>query len=78
MIQILFCAPALYMSDKAQTIVERVGYWYLLEYGTYIKVYEATKYRQLLPKFVPDKLVLQEIGYQTLVYRVGATLKRDK
>jgi hypothetical protein len=38
----------------------------------------ATKAPHLLPKFVPDRLVLQEIVYQTLVYGVGATLNRDK
>jgi hypothetical protein len=49
-----------------------------LEYGTYIRVYGATKSPHLLPKFILDRLVLQEIAYQTLVYGVGAALNRDK
>jgi hypothetical protein len=47
-------------------------------YGTYIKVYGATKSPHLLPKFIPEKLVLQEITYQTLVHGVGVALNRDK
>jgi hypothetical protein len=66
------------MIDKAQAIVKRIGDWYLLEYGTYLRIYRATKAPHFLPNFIPDKLVLQEIAYQTIVHGVGATLYRDK
>jgi hypothetical protein len=49
-----------------------------MEYDTYIKVCKATKAPHLLPKFIPNRLVMQEIAYQTLVYGVGAALNRDK
>jgi hypothetical protein len=61
-----------HMSYKSQDIVGKVQYWYLLYYGTYIIFYEATKSLHLLPKFLLDKLVLQDISYQTLVHGVGA------
>jgi hypothetical protein len=44
----------------------------------YLRIYGATKAPHFLPKFIPDKLVLQEISYQTVVHGVGATLYRDK
>jgi hypothetical protein len=61
--QLLFCSPMPCMTDKAQAIVGRVGDWYLLEYGTYIRVYGATKAPHMLSKFVLHRLALQEIAY---------------
>jgi hypothetical protein len=55
-----------------------VGDWYLMEYETYIRVYVATKSPNLLPKFIHDSLILQEIAYQTLVNGVGTPLNREK
>jgi hypothetical protein len=49
-----------------------------LEYNTYLRIYKATKAPHFLPRFIPDKLVLQEISYQTMIHGVGATLYRDK
>jgi hypothetical protein len=74
----IFCAPAPCMANKALSILQNIGDWYLLEHGTYIRVYGATKAPHLLPRFVPDKLVLQELAYQTIVHRVGAALCRNK
>jgi hypothetical protein len=48
-----------------------------VENGTYIRVYGATKYPHLFPRFVPDKVVLQEVAYQTLLNGVGGALTRD-
>jgi hypothetical protein len=66
------------MTDKVQAIVKIIGDWYLLEYGTYLRIYGATKSPHFLPKFILDRLVLQEIAYQTIIHGVGATLYRDK
>jgi hypothetical protein len=44
----------------------------------YIRVYGTMKSPHILPKFVLDKLVLQEISYQTMIHGVGACLYRDK
>ena len=59
------------MTNKAIAVIKRIGDWYLMDHGTYIKVYGATKSPHLLPQFVPDKLVLQEVAYQTIIHGVG-------
>jgi hypothetical protein len=66
------------MFDRDQAIVGTVGDWYLLEYGTFIKVCGVIKSPHVLPKFIHDRLVWQEITKQTLEYGVGASFKRDK
>jgi hypothetical protein len=65
------------MLEKYQDIVGRVGDWYILEYGTNIRVYNTTIYPHLLPKFILVRLALPEIAYQTLVDGVGANLKGE-
>jgi hypothetical protein len=62
------------MIDKELEIIWKIGDWYLMEHGTYIRIYDATKSPHLLLIFVPDKLVLQEIVYQTVIYEVRAAL----
>ena len=47
-----------------------------MENGTYIRVYGAMKSPHLLSWFVPDKLVLQEVTYQTIIHGVGGILYR--
>jgi hypothetical protein len=58
------------MKDKALAIIRNIGDWYLMEHGTYIRIYGATKAPHLLPRFVLDKLVLQEVSYQTMIHGV--------
>jgi len=66
------------MTDKEHAIVGRVGDWYLINYGTYIRAYGATKELPFLPKFIPGTLVLQDIAYHTVIHVVGTKLYRDK
>jgi hypothetical protein len=66
------------MIDKALSIIKNIGDWYLMEHGTYIRIYGATKAPHLLPCFFIDKLVLQEISYQTVIHGVGVTLYHKK
>ena len=49
-----------------------------MEHGTYIRIYNAMKPPHLLPRFVPDKLFLQEVAYQTIIHGVGGMLYRLK
>jgi hypothetical protein len=46
------------MTDKSIAIINRIGDWYLMDHGTYIKFYGATKPPYLLTRSIPDKLVL--------------------
>jgi hypothetical protein len=75
--EILFYKLMPFMTGKCLTIVGRVGYWYLFEYGTYIRVYGTMKATHMLRKFTPDMLVLQEITYQTLIHGVTSYLYKD-
>jgi hypothetical protein len=46
------------MIDKAIKIIRWIEDWYLMEHGTYIRIYSAMKPPHLLPQFVLEKLVL--------------------
>ena len=48
------------------------------ERETYIKVFDATGAPHLLPIYVPDRLVLGEIFYQTILQGYNATLVKEK
>jgi hypothetical protein len=47
------------MTDKAITVIRRIGDWYLMEHGTYIRIYDMMKPQHLLPWFVIENIVLQ-------------------
>jgi hypothetical protein len=49
-----------------------------MEHDTYIMVYGAMKSPHLLPWFVPEKLVLQEVAYQIVINGVWGMLYKDK
>jgi hypothetical protein len=55
---LLLYSLALCMLEKPTQAISKVGDWYVLEKGIYIRFYGATKAPHLLPKFIPDKLVL--------------------
>jgi hypothetical protein len=66
------------LSDAAKKIISKVGHWYLDERDTYIRVFGATRAPHLLPVYVPDRLVVGEICYQTILQGYNATLVKDK
>jgi hypothetical protein len=41
--EFIFCKTTPCMTDKAIAVIKRIGDWYLMEHGTYIRVYGATK-----------------------------------
>jgi hypothetical protein len=55
-----------------------MGHWYLDERETYIRVFKEIEAPHLLPIYVPDRLVLGEICYQTILQGYNATLVKDK
>jgi hypothetical protein len=55
------------MTDKEIFVIKRIGDWYFMEHDMYIMVYGDMKSPHLLPWFVPEKLVLQEVAYQTVL-----------
>jgi hypothetical protein len=66
------------MTDKELVVIKRIKDWYLMEHDMYIRVYRAMKSPHLLPWFVPEKLVLQEVAYQMVINGVGGILYQDK
>jgi hypothetical protein len=64
--------------QTAKKMIEKVGHWYLDERSTYIRVFGATRAPHLLPAHVPDRLVVGEICYQTILQGYNATLVKDK
>jgi hypothetical protein len=45
-----------------------------MDHDTYIMEYNSTRTPHILPQFVPYKLVLQEVSYQTMIHGVGGML----
>jgi hypothetical protein len=66
------------LSDEAKKVIDKIGHWYLDERETYIRVFGTTGAPHLLPIYVPDRLVLGEICYQTILQGYNATLVKDK
>jgi hypothetical protein len=66
------------MTNKALSIIQNIGDWYLMEHGTYIRVYGATKAPHLLPRFsstnwcyksLPTKQLSMELGWHSIATR---------
>jgi hypothetical protein len=54
-----FCTSPPCMTNNTIAITRRIGNWYLMEHGTYIRIYGAMKPPHLLPRFIPYNIVLQ-------------------
>jgi hypothetical protein len=59
-------------------VVSEIDDWFVRENETYIRIYGSTKPPPIVPKFVLDKLVLQEVAYHTLVHGFGASISKYK
>ena len=69
-------APA--FSPEAKSLIATMGDWYVDESFTYIMVFGSNA-THMLPKVVPDKLVLEDISFQTVtegIYKKCAAPKR--
>jgi hypothetical protein len=66
------------LSDVAKKMISKVGHWYLDDHDTYISVFRATGASHMLPVYVPDRLVVGEICYQTILQGYNATLVKGK
>jgi hypothetical protein len=75
---ILFKKECPRLSTKAKKMISKVGHWYLEEHFTYIRVFRGTGAPCLLPVHVPDRLVVGEICYQTILEGYNATLVKYK
>jgi hypothetical protein len=66
------------LSEATRKVISRVGNWYLEEKSTYLRIFGAIGAPHLLPAYVPDRLVLGEICYQTILQGFNASLVKDK
>jgi hypothetical protein len=55
------------MTNKAIVVIKRIRDWYLMENDTCIQVYGTMKSPHLLPWFVLDMIVLQQVAYQMTI-----------
>jgi len=76
--QFLLYSLASFMSEKRTEAIRKIRYWCVFDNGAYFKIYGSTKMPHILPKFVPNKIMLQEVAYHTLVHGVGEFLSIDK
>jgi hypothetical protein len=58
------------ISTKAMKYIKDIGDWYIGRYFTYIRVYGCASATHLLPRYIPDKLMIREISYQTVDARI--------
>jgi len=51
------------ITKKTMHAINEIKHWYVMENKTYIILFGATKGRHMLPKFICDKLNIQEVSY---------------
>jgi hypothetical protein len=66
------------LSATTKTMVEKVSHWYLDKHSTYIRVFGATRAPHILLAHVPNRLIVGEICYQTILKGYNATLVKDR
>ena len=54
-----------------------MGDWYVGEYFSYIRIWRRNTFH-LLPKIVPERMVLEEISFQTIIGGVFPNLAGSK
>ena len=76
--QIIFGKEALLFSPKGKEIVKKYGDCCMTPHGVYIRMSGISKALNWLPHFVPEKLLLQELAYQTHIHGVATSLHKAK
>ena len=59
-------------------IIQKYGDWYMTSDGVYIRMTGRSKALYWLQHFVPNKLFLQEMAYQTYIHGVVTSLHKEK
>ena len=62
---------------KAKNLIATIGDWYVGESFAYIRVWGSNT-THMLPKFVPNRLVIEEISFETMAERVYKKLPEPK
>jgi len=64
-------------SKKTMRLIKNIGNYYLQEDYTYLRIYGVIASPHIFPKFVPNRLILSEISYQTILQGFNASLAKD-
>lgn len=54
------------MSKRAMETIVKVAHWFLIQEGTFIRVFNSYKAPHALPKFAMDNVLLWEVCYQMM------------
>lgn len=60
------------ISEAGQEPISQIGNWYLLNHFTYIWLEGITVAPNILPRYVPDKILLKEFASQ--LFEIGQTV----
>ena len=74
----IFNQPPPWLSDKEKLDISQIGNWFGEENFTYIRVFGSIFDPHVLPLYVPDKLLAQEISYQLTEKGMSRCLKNSK
>jgi hypothetical protein len=66
------------LSMVVKKMIAKFDHWHFKETSTYIRLFGATVAPHLLPVHVPDRLVLGDIFYHTILQGYNASLVKDK
>ena len=58
-------------------VIKSIGDWYLFEYYTHLRIYGVIDPPNILLKHVPDRLVLVEISFQTMIVGFNNFLSKE-
>lgn len=65
--QIIFCRPSSRLSLEACKTMKGLGHWYCKQHYIYIKVFRCIATPHLIPKYVPDQLIIKETSYHNVI-----------
>jgi hypothetical protein len=74
--ELIFFKEAPKLTKETMILLQKIGNWYVDENSTYIKVYGATKPPHFLPKFIPNRFIIREITYQTILNFFNVALSK--
>jgi hypothetical protein len=66
------------LSKSTKKIISMIRHWYLEEKITSLIIFGAIGAPHLLPTYVPDRLVLGEVSYQTILQGLNISLVKEK
>jgi hypothetical protein len=70
--------PTPRFTQEATNVIKEIGDWFIDEEFSYIRIYGCEGAPHILPRYVPERLTLREIAYQTVGVGIVASLSKSK